>query len=68
MNKIIYKLIDEMLAQNISQRELAKKSKICFSSINRYLNGERIPNIERICKIADALGFEVVLKRKDQNK
>lgn len=50
---------------NISQRELAEKSKITQQTIANYERGLTIPSIENACKLADVFGvsLESLLRR-----
>lgn len=54
-------IVDNCRLQSITQRELAKKSGLTESSISRYFNGERTPNIKNAEKMASALGLRIVM-------
>ena len=43
----------------LTQQELAKKSNLGISSIQRYESGERSPNVEALEKIAMGLNIDV---------
>jgi transcriptional regulator with XRE-family HTH domain len=44
-----------MVLNNLSQNQLAKKSGITRSAICRYCNGNRVPSIDNLLKLSDAL-------------
>jgi len=46
-------------SHNVSQKELAEKIGTTETSMSRYVNGERKPNIEVAVKIANALGVGI---------
>lgn len=48
-------LKSQMQIKKISQRELARKSRMSVSTINRFLNGERIPNVSSVINLMLAL-------------
>lgn len=48
-------LNQELQKQNISQRELANRTGLSEVSIGRYCNGQRLPNVNTIVKIANEL-------------
>ena len=50
----------------LTQGELAERVGIAPASVSRYMSGKRLPRIETVRKIADALGISVeVLCRDD---
>lgn len=44
---------------NISQRELAEKSKTTQQTIANYERGLTVPSIEKACKLADVFGVSL---------
>lgn len=65
MKNVMYQLVDEIYDRGITQRELAKISGVSESSISKYANGVKIPKITSVVKLADALGFDLVLVRRE---
>lgn len=61
MSDLVHSIIENCRLQSITQRELAEKSGITESSISRYFNGERNPNIKNAEKMASALGLRIVM-------
>ena len=55
MQSFSKRLKDIMESQGVLQADLAKKTGITETTISRYCNGKRIPNIEALVKIAKAL-------------
>lgn len=51
-------------SQHISQKELAKSTGLTQQAISRIENGAHAPSLKNLLLIADALGYDVVLKRK----
>lgn len=47
-----------MEEKNISQRELADRSRLAESTISKCLHGDKIPNCRTINNIAYALGID----------
>lgn len=51
--KIIKQRLNKLISENeIKQRELADRTGISEVTISRYVNGERIPTVENLVKIA----------------
>ena len=46
-------------ALNLSQSEVAEKTKINRSLISRMESGEHVPTVEQLLALADLLGFEI---------
>ena len=46
-------------AAKMSQKEISARTGFAVNTISRYENGERLPNIEAIAKIAAALGMDI---------
>ncbi len=46
-------------AAKMSQKDISVRTGFAVNTISRYENGERIPNIEAIAKIAAALGMDI---------
>ena len=49
----------ERKAAKMSQKDLSEKSGLAMNTISRYENGERLPNIEALMKIANALCIDI---------
>lgn len=52
---IKFKIKDLRLKKGISQSELGKMINVHQVQINRWENGSRIPKVEKLCDIANAL-------------
>lgn len=67
--RIIRFLQKERERQKISKYELAKRSGISQSMIGRVESGARIPTLDIVLKMADALGlnFAVIVERAERN-
>lgn len=61
-------LREEMLADGCSQRELALRSGVDHSAISRILAGDRAPRYDTVVRLANALGFAVVLVKRGGRK
>ncbi len=61
MMKKIYRLLlkEKREAVNLKQKELAELSKVPISSISRYENNKRVPDIYTAYQLAQALGCHV---------
>jgi transcriptional regulator with XRE-family HTH domain len=57
-----------MLAQGMSQNQLAQKSLLAQAIISRFFRGERTTHIQSVVRIAKALGHELVLKETGEGK
>lgn len=44
-----------MQLRGMTQRELAEKTGLTEASISRYVSGQRVPNVESLMKICEAL-------------
>lgn len=53
---------------NLSQTELSNRTGIPKSSINDYLHGTMNPNLKTFCKIVDACGYRVTIRKKKEVK
>ena len=51
--------------RGISQRDLARLVGLTEGTISKFLKGEREASFETIDKILDALGFEIVIRPRD---
>jgi len=49
------KLKERRQALNLTLRDLAEKTGIDYSNLNRFENGEREPNVSGLGKLSDAL-------------
>lgn len=54
-NSILY---DALACKGWSQKKLADETGISESTVSRYLNGERVPKVNNIHKISDALDLD----------
>lgn len=54
-NSLLY---DALACKGWSQRKLAEQTGIHASTISRYLNGERVPKVNNIHKISEALDMD----------
>lgn len=57
-----------MKAAKLNQKELAARSKITEASMSKYINGERVPRIDVIVKLAKALGVTVNVLLEDDGE
>lgn len=66
MNKeeIIRGIRAEVARQELSNYELAKRAGLYRSHLQRFDTPDWGQQIETLCKIADALGLEIVVKKK----
>lgn len=49
-----------MLAEGISQRDLAQLTKIPENTLGRYVSGSTIPRVDKIINIAKALNCSIL--------
>ena len=54
----------ERIAQNLTKSELAFKSSVSQKHISNIENGNVIPTLETLEKLAKALGFDIALQVK----
>ena len=52
------------LKNNLSQRELSEASGVHFNTILNFENGKRSPSVDNFISLANAMGYELVLRRK----
>lgn len=64
MNKILKKIFSIAKEQEINQNELSRMSGFNNANISRWVNEQRTPSIDAVERLAAALGYELVLKRK----
>ena len=53
-----------MRARGYSQRDVALIIGVAETSMSRWMNGSRTPNIRIVERIAKAIGFDIVLKHR----
>lgn len=54
-------LIQHRMNTNQTQRELADQLQMTESMVSRLERGDHVPNVETLCRIADALGKDLVV-------
>lgn len=54
------------LDAGLSQRQLAEASGRAQQNISGYENGFKAPNLATLLSLTDALGYDVVLRRRDR--
>lgn len=62
--KLLEKIQDHMVANNITQEEAAEKSGFIQSNISRMLAGKYAPSIDQILTLCQAVGLRVELVSK----
>jgi len=63
-NDIIISIIKARIDQKMSQKELATKAGLSFSTINKLEDGETYPSIRTIDKIFKALNLKIEISNK----
>lgn len=58
LQRFSYTLATMMREKDLSQRELARRSGISQSTINRYLNQMQMPSVKAIIDLSHALGCD----------
>ena len=53
------RLKEALVAAGMKQRTLAKKTGMTEASISRYVNGERVPGVKALNRIAEVLGVSI---------
>lgn len=53
------KLKSMIVKHGLTQKDVATRAKISEAAVSKYCNGERLPKITQLIKIADALGCAV---------
>lgn len=51
--------------KDISQKELSKIANVAVAGITRMETYKNIPSLDIFCNIANSLGYEVILKKKE---
>ena len=59
--KLIEKLREERTRQNLSLNEVATRSGLSHTMVMRVEKGERLPTIDTLLRITDALGSDLAL-------
>ncbi|MDW7670623.1 MAG: helix-turn-helix transcriptional regulator [Bacillota bacterium] len=66
--KMAYNLVWQLARirkeSGLSQAELAQKADIQQQAVSRMETGKHIPSLKNVCRIADQLGYRIVLERK----
>ena len=65
---IIKQVIDECIKQDISQAELSKRMELEPHIISGYFHRHHAPSLKNLEKMADALGMELRLVKKEREK
>jgi transcriptional regulator with XRE-family HTH domain len=63
--KLVGKLMAYRGQQGISQRKLSEMTGIAQKTISRIESGKDFPKLETLIKMADALGYTLELKKKE---
>jgi DNA-binding transcriptional regulator YiaG len=58
-------LREARIAQGVSQEKLAQRLLICCQTLSRWERGYRRANFLGVCDWANALGYEIVLRKKE---
>lgn len=64
MNELMSEIFEEANILGITQKELSKRSKVAESNISHYINDKRCPKLDVAQRLADAIGYEIILVRK----
>ncbi len=48
-----------IMKKKLSLTEVSEKTNVAISTISRYKNGIRNPNLKNICKLAEGLGVDI---------
>jgi transcriptional regulator with XRE-family HTH domain len=54
--------------KNLTQSQLSEKSGVPQGTISRIFSGKVAANIETLCKIAEAVGAEIIVNLKNAEK
>ena len=65
MNKIMQQIKEDCRLRGMTQRELAENSGLTEASVSRYFSGERTPNLKSAERMAEALGLELRLIKRN---
>ena len=52
------------IANGMTMNELADMAKVPVSSLKKWMAGANKPGLYQMCRVLDALGFELVVRRK----
>ena len=63
MTEIVKRLKDIAQEQNITQKELAKRTHTTEASISRWFNDTRIPDAKYLERMAAALGYRLTIEK-----
>lgn len=63
-SKTLQQIFGIMERQEVTQRSMAKGLKTDKAQMQKYKRGDQTPNILRVEEMADLLGYELVLRRK----
>lgn len=64
---VIRQLMDERIRQKESRERLATRIGYSHTSINEWESGKNVPRLASVIDWADAYGFELALKRKEES-
>ncbi|WP_439593930.1 helix-turn-helix domain-containing protein [Microbacterium sp.] len=59
VQRVVEDLRVEIFRQRKSQEEIAAAAGMSQSAVSRRLNGDVVPTLEELSRIADAAGFEI---------
>lgn len=70
LNQIVDELVARMDRDEISQSELARRTRAAFTTVNKFCQGKVSDRttFDFVERAADALGYELQLKRKGRGR
>jgi len=57
---IVFRLSEIAKDRGISQKDISKESGLPQKTVSLILTGKSVPNLDRLCRIADAIGVRIV--------
>lgn len=66
-SRVLYELIEILLAQNLSYRKVAKMAGFNLNAPTRWARGLHAPSILTCEALAEVLGYRLVLEKVEQN-
>ena len=64
ITKTVEEIKEIVQKQKITQTELANRMDECEENVSRWFHAGRTPNIRKVEKMVDALGYEIKLVKK----
>lgn len=49
----------------LSVQRVSKESKVAFGSVENWLYGHSVPSLENVCKVLNAIGYELIAVAKE---